>query len=116
MSYVPKQTKSVTLTDQTIPMLVTCEDVTKPETVTLVDPSDLAASFGPRVSLKTVTLEITRELVTEGQVKGVLGWLEMVGRNQANPKGKPTNGRVSEQSSPEIYMIATSDFATDLYQ
>lgn len=57
------------------PMLVTFNDITKPETVREVDPADLAAVFGEGVRLKAVTLEITDEAVTEGQVEGVLGWM-----------------------------------------
>jgi hypothetical protein len=56
------------------PMLVTFDDITKPETVRRVDPEDLAAVFGEGVRLKAVTLEITDEAVTEGRVEGVLGW------------------------------------------
>jgi hypothetical protein len=57
------------------PMLVTFDDVTKPETVREVDPNDLAAVFGEGVRLKAVTLEVTRQAVTQGWVEGVLGWL-----------------------------------------
>lgn len=57
------------------PMLVTFDDIADPASVKLVDPADLAASFGPGVRLKAVTLEVTDEPVTEGRVKGVLGWL-----------------------------------------
>lgn len=56
------------------PMLVTFDDITKPETVRRVDPADLVAVFGEGVRLKAVTLEVTREAVTAGQVEGVLGW------------------------------------------
>ena len=56
------------------PVLVTFGDVSDPKTVTRVDPQDLAASFGPGVSLSAVTLEITDAPVTEGVVEGVLGW------------------------------------------
>jgi hypothetical protein len=55
------------------PLLVTFDDVAKPETVQEVDPADLAAVFGEGVRLKAVTLEITREAVTEGRVDQVLG-------------------------------------------
>jgi hypothetical protein len=57
------------------PMLVTFDDITKPETVREVDPDDLAAVFGEGVRLKAVTLEITREAVTVGRVEGALVWL-----------------------------------------
>jgi hypothetical protein len=55
------------------PMLVTFDDVTKPETVREVDPEDLAAVFGEGVRLQAVTLEITEEEVTVGQLEGVRG-------------------------------------------
>lgn len=54
-------------------MLVTFDDITKPETVRRVDPEDLASVFGEGVRLKAVTLEITEEAATEGRVEGVLG-------------------------------------------
>ncbi len=57
------------------PILVTFDDITKPETVRQVDPKNLAAVFGEGVRLKAVKLEITEEAVTEGRVEGVLGWL-----------------------------------------
>jgi hypothetical protein len=57
------------------PMLVTFDDVAKPETVRLVDPTDLAAIFGTGVRLKGLTLEMTTERVTPGRAQGVLGWL-----------------------------------------
>lgn len=57
------------------PMLVTFDDIAKPETVRSVQPEDLAAMFGEGVRLKAVMLEITEEAVTEGRVEGVLGWL-----------------------------------------
>lgn len=61
------------------PMLVTFDDVSKPESVVEVDPEDLAAVFGEGVRLQAVTLEITEEEVTEGRVEGrvegVSGWI-----------------------------------------
>jgi hypothetical protein len=57
------------------PMLVTFDDITKPETVRRVDPENLSAVFGEGVRLKALTLEITDEAVTAGRVEGVLGWL-----------------------------------------
>ncbi|MGL4239164.1 hypothetical protein [Tabrizicola sp.] len=57
------------------PMLVTFDNIASPETVREVDPEDLGAVFGEGVRLKAVTLEITREAVTEGRVEGLLGWL-----------------------------------------
>ena len=56
------------------PLLVTFTDLTDPTTVKAVDPENLAATFGPGVSLKRLTLEITDEPVTEGKIEQVLGW------------------------------------------
>ena len=72
---IPEQTEPVVVKGDLIPMLVTFDDITKPETVREVDPEDLAAVFGNGVRLKAVTLEITEEAVTEGRVEGVLEWL-----------------------------------------
>jgi hypothetical protein len=72
---IPKQTEPANLLPDHLPMLVTFDDIARPETVRLVDPADLAAVFGPGVSLKAVTLEVTEEAVTDGGVEGVLGWL-----------------------------------------
>ena len=73
---IPQQTDPVVLTGELIPMLVTFDDITKPETGRKVDPEDLAAVCGEGVRLKAVTLEITDEAVTEGRVERVLGWLD----------------------------------------
>ena len=48
---IPKQTEPVELTGDAVPLLVTFADITDPTTVTRVDPANLAASFGPGVSL-----------------------------------------------------------------
>ena len=55
------------------PLLVTFTDLTDPKTVQKVDPENLAATFGPGVELKRITLEITDEPVTEGKVESLLG-------------------------------------------
>jgi hypothetical protein len=58
-----------------LPLLVTFDDITKPETVRRVDPENLVSVFGEGVRLKAVTLEVTDEAATEGVVVGVLEWL-----------------------------------------
>ncbi len=57
------------------PMLVTFGDIADPASVKLVDPADLAASFGPGVRLKSVTLEVTDEVVTRPKLDSLLSWL-----------------------------------------
>jgi hypothetical protein len=59
------------------PLLVTFTDITDPTTVTRVDPANLSATFGPGVSLTSVTLAVTEDPVTEGRVEAVLGWLPL---------------------------------------
>lgn len=44
---IPSQTGPGALTGDLIPMLVTFADISKPETVRLVDPADLSATLGP---------------------------------------------------------------------
>ncbi|MBX3581499.1 MAG: hypothetical protein KF810_06370 [Rhizobiaceae bacterium] len=57
------------------PLLVTFTDINDPTTVQRVDPDNLAATFGPGVSLRQITLEITDEKVMNGPVKTLLPWL-----------------------------------------
>jgi hypothetical protein len=57
------------------PMLVTFGDITEPKSVRKVDLRDLSASFGSGHRLKSFTVEITNEPVTEGKVEQVLSWL-----------------------------------------
>jgi hypothetical protein len=71
------------------PLLVTFDDIADPATVKRVDPDDLAASFGPGVALKRITLTITDEPVTEGEVEKVLGWLD--GLNGSYLHGESTS-------------------------
>lgn len=57
------------------PLLVTFDNVSKPETVREVDPTNLAATFGPGVTLSGMTLEITEEAVTAEKLEDLLTWL-----------------------------------------
>ncbi len=72
------------------PRLVTFDDISDPATVKLVDPENLAAIFGPGVSLKRITLEITDEPVTKGEVEKALGWLEGIGGRMLDGQGIST--------------------------
>lgn len=74
------------------PMLVTFGDIEDPASVRLVDPADLAASFGPGVRLKAVTLEVTDEAVTVGAVGAVAGWLNEIRPNQLDGQRYETLG------------------------
>lgn len=65
--------------------MVTFTDITDPTTVNQVDPTNLAATFGPGVSLKRITLQITDEPVTEGKIESVLGWWLAQGGDRRDP-------------------------------
>ncbi len=78
----------IPLPPDAVPLLVTFADITDPTTVTRVDPANLAASFGPGVSLTSVTLAVTEDPVTEGRVEGVLGWLGSYKKNQWRLNGE----------------------------
>ncbi len=56
------------------PRFVTFDDLSEPATVKLVDPDDLAASFGPGYALRSVVLELTGEPPRYGKVEAVLPW------------------------------------------
>jgi hypothetical protein len=85
------QTRS--LTPDQYPLLVTFGDINDPASVRRVDPADLAASFGAGYRLDAITMTITDEPVTEGEVEGVLPCLisghACVPLNEALPYGHP---------------------------
>lgn len=94
------------------PMLVTFTDIADPSSVKLVDPADLAASYGPGVKLKRITVEITDDPVTSG-IEKRLGWLEAVGRQRGTLIPDPP--RLLKNSRP-IHLLAPSDFTSELYK
>ena len=73
------------------PRLVTFDDIADPTSVRLVDPDDLASMFGPGVSLKAMTLEVTREGVTEGTIDALLPWLGPYPETPLLPNINPTD-------------------------
>ncbi|MGD9851517.1 MAG: hypothetical protein AB7T38_09635 [Nitrospirales bacterium] len=73
------------------PLLVTFTDINDPKTVKTVDPDNLAGTFGPGVSLKRITLEITDEPVTEGKIAQVLGWIDDLKKYRTDPNNPFTN-------------------------
>lgn len=56
------------------PRFLRFRDIRDPTTVELVDPNDLAKSFGPGVRLERVTIEITDDAVTR-RIRNTLPWL-----------------------------------------
>ena len=74
------------------PRLVLFDDITDPKTVREVNPDDLAASFGPGVSLRRITLETTNEDVTEGNISSVLRWLPTVSKGMLDGRSISISG------------------------
>ena len=99
--------RPVELPPEAWPMLVTFDDIGKPETVREVDPEDLAAVFGEGVRLQAVMLEITEEAVTEGRVEGVLGWL---GPYPEPSLGPPGESPVPISKAPFYRLVHMGDF------
>ena len=92
------------------PMLVTFTDITDPKTVQKVDPLDFAASFGPGVALKAITLEITHDPMTEGKVASILPWLFKIWPDRLNGE---RFGNVDPNVSLSGY-LSSNDFSTEI--
>lgn len=97
------------------PMLVTFTNITDPESVELVDPADLAASFVPGVRLKSVTLEVTKEPVTEGVVEGVLGNLEAIGRGNPVEISIPPGYEI-DLVNPDDKFLSVLSLSAEVYK
>lgn len=114
-----KRTRALERTDRlgvvprsAYPMLVTFGDLSDPASVELVDPDDLAASFGEGVRLKRLTVQMTDDPVTTGTQKR-LAWLAEHGRNHA--RLKPSGSRYLDEAEP-INLVTPGDFSTELYK
>jgi len=92
------------------PLLVTFADIADPKTVRRVEPDNLAASFGPGVRLRAITLEITDEKVTEGRVEAVLGWFEFPNIDPSINAGRKSTFRYPNSSPRGYGTITTLDF------
>ena len=84
------------------PLLVTFTDLTDPKTVQKVEPDNLEMIFGPGVSLKRITLEITDEPVTEGKIESVLGWWCDFRKKRARLNGSTSIGIADNELSNNL--------------
>jgi len=85
------------------PMLVRFADISQPETVMRVDPDDLTGSFGPGVHLRSITIQITDQPITQ-KIKQMLPWLAV--RNGTIPRGSDwqfRNGRMMSGRELPLY-------------
>lgn len=88
-----------------IPIMATFSDLNDSRTVSLVDPNNLAASFGLGVTLDSVHVERTNEKYTVGQIEAILPWLNSIGFN--NLSGEFSTGN---QGDPLSTRLSASNF------
>lgn len=81
------------------PTLVRFRDKNDPKTIEVVDPSNMAASFGKDVRLIRVTVQITSDPVTTG-IEKTLPWLNNLGQYREDSKNPFTS-----TLSPDISYI-----------
>lgn len=87
-----------------VPVLVRFGNPNDPKSVALVDPIDLAASFGPGVTFKSATVEITDDPITTG-IGTRLSWLKSSKVAESlfpNPTHQPP-------PDPKLVMLLTYD-------
>jgi hypothetical protein len=88
------------------PIMVTFADITQPQTVRQVDPTDLARHFGEGVMVSAVTIEITESPITIGILDQLLPWL---GSYPEPSLGKPT-GDGTLKNAPFFRLVHMGDF------
>lgn len=79
------------------PMLVTFADPGDPTSVALVDPDDLAATFGEGMSLKRITVEVTHDPVTNGIEKRLGAFGVEEGHGLDRTRGVTPNPTLAQQ-------------------
>jgi hypothetical protein len=85
------------LPSQNIPTLITFDDLTNPATAKVVDPTNLALTFGPGYSLRRVTLETTSAPLNYA-IEAKLPWWSSPGRPASIARRAWSNGRTDGPS------------------
>ena len=89
------------------PLLVTFRNHSDPTSVERVDPANLAVTFGTRVRLRRITIEVTDDAVTSGIDKR-LKWLRA---HRGTLKPNPPRF-MDDPSDPELRLLGTGPFST----
>jgi hypothetical protein len=97
------------VTPEAMPLLVTFDDLADPLSIRLVDPADLAATFGAGVELAGVTLELTDAPVTYTGVQELLPWLPTVEGKQLDGD----SGRWAPDRAPLANQFNLSHFSME---
>lgn len=95
------------------PRLVKFTDLSDPNSLEIVDPDDLEATFGPGYVLKSISLAGVEAQRTEGRVKTMLPWLEEHGQTRFYLVTRPED---LAQPFPARYTIRPASFDTELYK
>lgn len=88
-----------------LPVMVTFADPRRPGSVRAVDPADLAATFGPGVSLQSVTAEVTTQAVTHGSIDRTLPWLKTWGNHALDGEGATSSTRLENNLYPYSFKL-----------
>ena len=95
----------MTLEPRFYPLLARFDDLRKPASVQRVEPADLSTSFGPGVRLRRITVQVTKDRVTRGDIEKRLPWI-IDGRGQLlRTRGVP----LDEQTLPS--RLGAQDFS-----
>ena len=81
------------------------------QAVQRVDPANLAASFGPGIRLKRITVEVTDDDVTTG-IEKRLQWLP---KHRGTLKRNPPR-HLDDPSDPDLLTIDVGPFSTERFQ
>jgi hypothetical protein len=94
---------------QDLPVLLRFRDPADPTSVELVDPSSLAASFGPGVRLKRAFIEITDDPITKG-IEARLPWPASSNVSPPLFPCDPSKGLQTQSEVPLVENLRYDDF------
>lgn len=99
---IKRQAEPLDVPQDLWPRMVTFEDIEDPTTIQLVNPYELTDKFGADYELRRLTIQATKEPLTEGKVEAVLRWLP-----NYNEWLKPKDANLDKQ------LISPFDFKTE---
>lgn len=94
---------TATLASADYPMMVRFRDISDPATIELVDPANLGASFGPGVTFRGISVELTNDQVTTA-IANNRPWLGKALR------GLASSNRPTQAGHQLVAPIAADDF------
>lgn len=104
---------SVTLRPNDYPTLVTFENIDDPRSMRLVNPSDLAASFGAGVALRSFQFEITSDPITVGFARRMVPYFSWSDERRIRYSGN-VNPLRAQRPDGRFQSFTESDFSKEL--